>query len=197
MPVTDKSIQLTRNIGMNTCTFITGNPKKAEQLSRHLHITVDHKTLAIPEIQSLDLEEVTTAKAEAAFAVLGTPVLVEDTALTFAALHGLPGTFVKWFLEAISNDGLTKLLQGYENRAATAETCFALCDETGVSLFKGVCHGTIASTPRGTAGFGWDAVFIPEGSEQTWAEMGLAASWEGSMRQRAIDELQAFLETYL
>lgn len=182
---------------MSALTFITGNASKAEQLAQYLDVPVSHTSLDIPEIQSLDLEAVATAKAKAAFAILGTPVLVEDTALTFVALHGLPGTFVKWFLESVGNEGLTKLLQGYESRAATAETCFALCDETGVHLFKGVCHGTIASTPRGTAGFGWDAVFVPEGSEQTWAEMGLSASWEGSMRQRAMDKLQVFLETYM
>ena len=84
---------------MKSLTFITGNPNKADQLSRYLSFPVEHVKLDIPEIQSLDLEEVATEKAKAAYAVLGTPVLVEDTSLTFVALSGLPGTLIKWFLD--------------------------------------------------------------------------------------------------
>ncbi len=80
-------------------TFITGNKNKAEQLSQYLSFPVSHFKLEIDEIQSLDLEEVATKKAKAAYVILGTPVLVEDTALTFEALGKLPGTLVKWFLE--------------------------------------------------------------------------------------------------
>lgn len=179
---------------MKSLTFITGNAGKAEQLSRYLSFPVPHQKLDIPEIQSLDLEEVATEKARAAYQLLGTPVLVEDTSLTFEALNGLPGPLIKWFLESIGNEGLTNLLVGYTNRAALAETCFALCDETGVHLFKASTKGTIALIPRAVRVFGWDPIFIPDGSKRTWAEMDKEEQAKFSMRRLAIEKLQVFLE---
>lgn len=179
---------------MKSLTFITGNAGKAEQLSRYLQFQVMHQKLDIPEIQSLDLEEVATEKAKTAYQLLGTPVLVEDTALTFAALNGLPGPLVKWFLETIGNDGMANLLSNHKNRAALAETCFVLCDETGVHLFKAAVEGTIATTPRAVAAFGWDPIFIPKGSEYTWAEMDRETQAKFSLRRKAVEKLQIYLE---
>lgn len=180
---------------MKSLTFITGNARKAEQLSRYLSIPVEHMKLDIPEIQSLNLEEVATEKAKAAFAILGTPVLVEDTALSFRALNGLPGTLIKWFLESVGTVGLTKLLLGYDDRTATAETCFALYDDNGVKLFKGTRKGRVTNSPQGETDFGWNTIFIPEGEEVTWAEMDFEQQSKTSMRKMAIDKLQKYLET--
>lgn len=68
---------------MKSLTFITGNAEKAKQLGQYLCFDVNHARLDIPEIQSLDLEEVATKKAKSAYSILQTAVLVEDTALTF------------------------------------------------------------------------------------------------------------------
>ena len=179
---------------MKSLTFITGNAKKAEQLSRYLHFPVEHTKLDVHEIQSLDLEEVAAEKAKAAFAILGTPVLVEDTALTFEALNGLPGTLIKWFFESVGNEGLTKLLHSDDNRAAVAETCFAFCDDSGVHLFKGSQRGRVADIPKGATSFGWDPIFIPDGAEITWAEMDFDQQSETFMRRFAIEKLQEYLE---
>ena len=88
------------------------------------------------------------------------------------------------------------MLLGYENRAAIAETCFALCDETGVYLFKGACTGSIADVPRGHQDFGWSPIFIPEGCEQTWGEMEFEQQASASMRRLAIEKLHAYLEVH-
>ena len=179
---------------MKSLTFITGNTNKANQLGRYLNFSINHKKLDIPEIQSLDLEEVATEKAKAAYAILKTPVLVEDTALTFVALNGLPGTLIKWFFESVGNEGLVKLLSGYDDRSAIAETCFALCDENGIRLFKGARKGRVSNVPKGDTDFGWNPVFIPEGSDFTWAEMNFEQQTETSMRRIAVEKLQIFLE---
>jgi non-canonical purine NTP pyrophosphatase (RdgB/HAM1 family) len=180
---------------MKQLTFITGNATKVEHLNKYLGFSLGQMKLDVPEIQSLDLEEVAAEKAKAAFQILGSPVLVEDTALTFLALNGLPGPLVKWFLESIGNDGLTQLLLGYNDKRAVAETCFALCDEGGVKLFKGSCDGFVADSPRGD-GYGWDPVFIPKGSELTWAEFPPTEQKGVSMRRLAIDKLQSYLKEH-
>ena len=179
---------------MKTITFVTGNPNKADQLSRYLRFSVVHKKLDLPEIQSLDIEEIAAEKATAAYALLGTPVLVEDTSLTFKSLNGLPGPLIKWFLDSIGNEGLTKLLAGYKDRSAVAETCFALCDESGVHLFKGTRHGSIVDSPKGETDFGWNPIFVPDGAKITWAEMNLEQQAGTSMRRLAIEKLQVYLE---
>jgi non-canonical purine NTP pyrophosphatase (RdgB/HAM1 family) len=179
---------------MKALTFITGNPEKAAQLSRHLAYEVQHKKLDVHEIQSLDLEEVATHKAQEAYKLTNSPVLVEDTSLVFHALGNLPGPLIKWFLTSLGNDGLAHILNSYSDRSATAEVCFALCDENGVKMFKGHIDGTISKEPKGEKGFGWDPVFIPKGYEQTWGEMTINEQKETSMRRIALKELQTYLE---
>jgi len=179
---------------MKSLTFITGNAEKARQLGKYLSFDVSHAKLDIPEIQSLDLEEVATEKAKAAYVILRTPVLIEDTSLTFKALNKLPGTLIRWFFESIGNEGLSKLLDGYVNRDATAETCFALCDETGVHLFRNFIQGTVADEPRGESGYGWNPVFIPQGCSETYVEMSPDEQSKHSMRRLAVENLQVYLE---
>ena len=74
----------------------------------------------MPELQGASLEEIATKKVESAYALLGTPVIVEDTALCFNALGGLPGAYVKWFSEAVGSAGLARMLDGFECRDAEA-----------------------------------------------------------------------------
>lgn len=174
-------------------TFITGNPSKAEQLSWHLGIEVEHQAANVPEIQSLDLAEVVDHKARAAFEIVSGPVLVEDTSITFNALGKLPGPLVKWFLHELDNDGLCHLLDNYDDRSATASVLFGYFDGTTLVSFSGEARGTIARAPRGSRGFGWDPIFIPEGSSKTWGEMTKEEQTETSMRRIALQKLEEHL----
>lgn len=77
-------------------------------------------SLLVPELQGASLEEIARKKVEAAYFLLSTPVIIEDTALCFKALGDLPGAYVKWFLESIGPTGLAKMLNGFESREAEA-----------------------------------------------------------------------------
>jgi len=175
---------------MESITFITGNPAKAEQLSRHLDVPVGHHRLDLPEIQSLDLKEVAEAKAKSAFEILGSPVLVEDVSLTFTAMGRLPGPLIKWFLTELGNEGLTRLLDGYDDRSCRAEVLFALYDGQEMRTFSGECSGRIVARPLGETGFGWDPIFIPEGHERTLGEMSAEEQKQTSMRRQALKKLE-------
>lgn len=181
---------------MQKLTFITGNADKAKYLSDYFHIPVDHKRLDLKEIQSVSLKEVVEDKARRAYEIVKSPVLVEDVSLTFTALKALPGPLIKWFLETLGNDGLCSLLHGDKNRNAIAEVEFAICDEGGVHTFKGSIDGSIAESPHGEYGFGWDPVFIPKGYSKTWGEMTDDEKHATSMRKIALDKMATFLETY-
>lgn len=89
---------------MEKITFITGNPKKAEYLEKYLGFPVAHKKVNLEEIQSLDLYEIVEHKVREAYKTIQSPVLVEDASLEFRALGRLPGTFIKFFLEEMSEE---------------------------------------------------------------------------------------------
>lgn len=177
-------------------TFITANAGKAKYLSDYFHIPIAHIKLDLPEIQSMDLQEIVKDKAQRAFDIVKKPVLVEDVSLIFKSLNKLPGPFIKWFLDSLGNDGLCKLVDKLENREAYAEVKFALCDEYGVKIFSGTRKGTISDIPRGNAGFGWDSIFIPQGYHKTWAEMSDQEKHETSMRKIALKSVKKYLEQY-
>ena len=175
-------------------TFITGNAGKAHQLELWLGRGVPHHKLDLVEIQSLDLREVVTEKVQEAYRQLRQPVLIEDVALTFHALGHLPGTLIKWFLAELGAEGVCQLMDGYSDRSATAEIIYGLHDGAVVHYFHGRAPGRVAEQPRGRHGFGWNAVFIPEGSDKTYAEMTDQEVEAFSFRAQAIAKLRAFLD---
>jgi len=182
---------------MDTITFITGNPDKASLLSQYLDYPVIHKSLDLIEVQSLDLSTIVEHKAQEAYKRIRTPVLVEDTSLRFYALGRLPGPLIKWFFTELGTHGLCRLLDGYSDRSAVAEVQFGLYDGRSFQAFSGAVEGSVALTPRGSRGFGWDGVFVPSGSSKTWAEMTDGEARETSMRIIALKKLEAYLKTLL
>lgn len=178
---------------MEKLTFITGNAGKAKYLSDYFHLPVEHKKLDLKEIQSLDLKEVVQDKARRAYEIVKSPVLVEDVSLTFVTLKALPGPLIRWFLDTLGNEGLCGLLAGSHDRNAFAEVQFAIYDGKEVHTFNGSMEGTIAKTPKGEAGFGWDSIFIPKGYDKTWAEMTDDEKHKTSMRKIALEKMIEFL----
>src|SRR5258708_8159634 len=154
-------------------TFISGNAGKVHELKTHLDFPIEHRKLDLPEIQSLEIKEVVTAKAQEAYKTLQKPVLVEDTAVTYKALGKLPGPFIKWFLLELGNEGICRLLNSFATREATVCVMYCLYDGKTFQIFEGIAEGTIADKPRGDEGFGWNSTFIPKGSDKTWGEMSL------------------------
>jgi len=181
---------------MDTITFITGNPGKVSLLKQYLDFPVVHTSIDLVEVQSLDLATIVEHKAKEAYRQVGGPVLVEDTSLRFYALERLPGPLIKWFLTELGTDGLCRLLDNYADRSAVAEVLFGLYDGRNFQTFSGVVEGAIARVPRGSRGFGWDAIFVPNGFAKTWAEMRDEEAHASSMRMIALRKLEAYLKTY-
>ena len=179
---------------MKKITFITGNTAKAEQLSKHLKIDIDHKKLDLEEVQSLNLEKIVIQKAKDAYEIIKSPVLVEDVSLKYDALGNLPGPLIKWFLEELGNKGLCRLLNHYnKDRSAEAEVAFCLYDGEEPKIFNSVIKGRISAHPRGAGGFGWDPIFIEGGSKETWAEIAGENAGSSAMRKIALEKLAEYL----
>eukprot|EP00922_Rhytidocystis_sp_ex-Travisia-forbesii_P039300 GHVS01058469.1.p2 GENE.GHVS01058469.1~~GHVS01058469.1.p2 ORF type:complete len:103 (+),score=14.02 GHVS01058469.1:331-639(+) len=93
---------------------------------------------------------------------------------------------------------LPRLLADFEDKSAVARCVFAYCDETTPSplLFEGITEGSIVAEPRGPQNFGWDPIFVPDGFEQTYAEMESSVKNSISHRYRALEKLKAHLTAH-
>lgn len=166
---------------------MTSNENKRREAAGILGMELRAESPEVSEIQDLDLREVAAEKAREARRALGSPdapVLVEDSGLVIEAWKGLPGAFTKWFMTTVGNEGICGMLRDGLPRDARAVCVVAIAHGGGVEVFPGEVPGSLAPTPRGAGGFGWDAIFVPEGERRTYAEMG-DAKHADSHRARA------------
>ena len=184
---------------LTSLTFVTSNAGKAREAAAFLGREVALKEVEIPEIQSLDFAEVARAKAIVAAGALGVPVLVEDSGLAVDAWGGFPGPLTKWVTAGLAGcDAFAKMLDGFTDRSAEAVSVLAVARPGqrahDVVVAEGRVRGSIALHPRGTNGFGWDVLFIPEGATRTWAEISEEEKNRDSHRARAFKTLRTLLQ---
>jgi len=185
-------------------TFVTGNKNKlaeVQKIMKDVKTTITNHKLDLPELQG-DPLYVSEEKCKLAVVEIGGPVITEDTSLCFNALNGMPGPYIKWFLENCGHDGLNKMLDGFPDRTAYAQTIVAYCEGQGkaVYLFDGRTNGKIVH-PRGPLEFGWDPIFeCSDGGEEsiglTYAEMDKEVKNRVSHRGKAFEKLKSFLKKY-
>ena len=172
--------------------FITGNINKFIEVETVIP-EIQQLDIDLPEIQSLDPEEIVAFKIKAALDHVPGNFIVEDTSLYLDGLHGLPGPFIRWFMKAIGREGLAKLALSSGNDRAEAKTIIGYADEKGeVHYFEGSIKGRIVM-PLGETSFGWDPIFQPDGHDSTFAEMGIEEKNKISMRRIAAQKLADFL----
>lgn len=140
-------------------------------------------------------------KAETVFKRYGHVVISDDSGLEVDALNGAPGVYSARYSGDPRNDQrntekLLDELQGASNRKAQFRTVITLMNTENSFQFEGIVKGTIAKSPRGEAGFGYDPVFIPEGVQQTFAELAANEKNKISHRANAIEKLLHFLNEH-
>ncbi|EAL64198.1 hypothetical protein ACTFIW_012852 [Dictyostelium discoideum] len=177
--------------------FVTGNAKKLEEALQILGTSfpIESKKVDLPELQG-DPIDISIEKCKIAAREVGGPVLVEDTCLCFNALKGLPGPYVKWFLDKLEPEGLYKLLDAWEDKSAYALCNFAFSEgpDSEPIVFAGKTDGIIVQ-PRGPRNFGWDPVFQPDGYKETYAEMDKSIKNTISHRTRSLQKVKEFLKS--
>lgn len=177
--------------------FITGNQRKVDYLSKILDIPLKHQKIELDEIQSVDPHAVVEHKVKQAYERVKKPVLVEDVSLVCNALNGLPGPFIKFFVEAEQGvENLCRMLDGFADRSAYGSVLYGYYDGVAVQFIQGKLEGKIAQQPRGKGGYGWDQIFEPDGYDGlTRAELNTEQDIETYCKLRDIDALRAFLQT--
>jgi inosine triphosphate pyrophosphatase len=181
---------------MKQLTFITGNLGKVEEATRYLEMPIDHISLDLHEIQSLDSKEIVEDKARRAFEEVRKPVLVEDVSFVFSGLGNLPGPLIKWFEKELGNEGLCRLVDG-KDRSCIASVTYGFHDGKTIHIVDGAMAGTIAEHPKGDNSFGWAPVFIPDGMDRTYAELSKEEQKPIAMRNKAFEKLRVLLKESL
>lgn len=154
-------------------------------------IIVDKKL----EVQSTSLEEVALKAARIAYTKHKVPLAVDDSGLFIEALGGFPGVYSSYVYKTIGIKGVLKLLEGESNRRACFKTVVAAIIPPLEVIEKGEVCGTISTEPRGSEGFGFDPIFVPDGYSRTFAEMSLEEKNSISHRGLAFRLLARRLKT--
>ena len=126
----------------------------------------------------------------------------EDTGLEVFSLSGEPGVKSARYAGDGRNfqaniDLLLENLKGQADRSAQFRTVVSLIWNNQEYLFTGICKGKIIEVQRGEEGFGYDPIFVPDGSDQTFAEMGMEEKNKFSHRKKAVSQLIDFLKQKL
>jgi XTP/dITP diphosphohydrolase len=171
--------------------FATTNKGKLREISLLLseyRLEVEAVEAEKLEIQDDEIIRIAEYAASDLAGRLGYPVAVEDSGLHIEALNGFPGPYSSYIYRSIGLKGVLKLLEGVEDRRGFFESVVAYAEPDGrVRSFRGIAWGWISQAARGTGGFGFDPIFIPEeGDGRTFAEMTLEEKNRLSHRGRAM-----------
>lgn len=189
---------------MKEMVFATNNPHKLDEIRK-----IGEGRLRILSLADIDcreeieetgntLEENALIKARFIKEKYGYDCFADDTGLEVDALKGSPGVYsARYAGEGCSfTDNMDKLLaalQGIENRTAQFRTVIALVLNGKEYLFDGVIKGKIIDEKRGSTGFGYDPIFMPDGYDKTFAELGNEVKNSISHRALAMEKLVDFL----
>lgn len=181
----------------------TRNQHKIKEIKQILGSDFEYQTLSdyiaiqIKEAGRTLLEN-SLAKAAFTYKVSQLPSLADDSGLFVDALNNEPGIFSARY-GANDEQRIARVLQnleGQNNREASFKAVFVLyfALKTYVS-FEGICSGQITHEPRGTHGFGYDPIFVPEGYKKTFAELGASVKNAVSHRARALHKIREYLDS--
>ena len=190
---------------MNTLIFATNNQNKVTEVRSILNekfniLSLKEAGIDIDIPEPFDtLQDNAKEKARVIHEITNQDCFSEDTGLEVEALNGEPGVkSARYAGDSRSfEDNIDKLLSklnDQENRKAQFRTVICIIIDGQLKIFDGICKGSIIAARRGSAGFGYDSIFIPDGSSKTFAEMTMAEKNYFSHRKKAIEKLTSYLK---
>lgn len=190
---------------MNTIIFATNNEHKVSEVRAVLNgkfniVSIKEAGIDIDIPEPFDtLEENAHEKARVIHEITHKSCFAEDTGLEVESLDGQPGVKSARYAgeERSFEKNIDKLLmnlENHQNRKAQFRTVICLLLNGQENFFEGTCKGTIIAERRGISGFGYDPIFVPDGSDKTFAEMSMEEKNIFSHRKKAMDQLLSFLK---
>ena len=178
--------------------FITSNKGKvleAKKKFSEIGIELVQKNIGYPEIQAECLEDVAKYGVENIQSRVDHSFILEDAGIFIDSLNGFPGVYSAYVFYSIGCKGILKLLGEKNNRKACFKSVFAYCmPNEKPKIFSGECNGRISMGELGSNGFGYDPIFIPEGSKKTFAQMKTVEKNNFSHRGKSLEKLLNFFK---
>lgn len=177
-------------------SIVTHNPGKVREFREGLAgvpVEFHHFDRTYHELQADTLEEVASFGLQELAGEVAGDFCLEDSGLFIDALGGFPGVYSAYVYRSLGLNGVLKLLKGADDRRARFASVIALSWDGETHLFHGESRGSIARAPKGSGGFGYDPVFVPDGERRTFGEMPLEDKMARSHRGRALEKLAEFL----
>ncbi len=182
---------------MKKILFITGNKgklKEAQQKLSEYDVEVIQKDAGYPEIQADKLEEVADFGIDYLKEKIKGSFILEDAGIFIDSLKGFPGVYSKYVFYTIGCKGILKLLEKKKNRKAVFKSVYAYYNNGEKKIFIGECNGEISKKMVGSKGFGYDPIFIPNGSDKTFAQMDTDEKNKYSHRGKSLKKLGYFFK---
>jgi len=174
--------------------LITGNKNKLREAEQILKIKLKNVDLDLDEIQELDSDKIAEHKVKQAWELIKKPLFVWDQSLYIHCLNDFPGPLIKWFWTKVTLEKISQIANFFDDHKIYTKTTLTYYNGKDMRHFYGVVHGTIPTQPRGTNGFAWDTIFIPEGYDKTFAEMTAEEKNAISMHKIALEKLRDYLK---
>jgi len=178
--------------------LVTSNLGKVEELTYILK-PFGHKASQLkvecPEIQAPTLEEVVDFGLDWLVAKkIQTPFIIDDAGIFIEALQNFPGVYSRYVYDTIGLQGVLKQMEGLEDRTTTFKCVLGLMLEDGTKhKFIGECKGNLIHEMRGSGGFGYDPIFIPDNFDKTFSELSPDEKNSVSHRGQAMKKVVNFL----
>jgi len=173
--------------------YVTSNKYKMAEFNDYLNefkikekynLELQIKEHPLQEILHPDINVIVEAKALEAYKYMGVPCVVEHGGIFINSLSELPGGIGQIIWDAVG-DRMCSFIKEEDSRNATACSIIGYCDGKRIRTFRGETKGRITKSAIGDYKFNWDPIFIPEGSTQTYGEMGLQKKRETSQAIKA------------
>lgn len=179
--------------------FATSNPHKFEEMQKVLEdygIKLEQIDIKGEEVQSYSVLAIVEHSAMRIAKKFPKPFIVEDSALQVESLNTFPGPYSSYVFKTIGPNGILRLMGGTDDRYAEFHSAIAY-GEKGKLLktIVGIAEGTISEEIRGGQGFGFDPIFVPNGSKKTFGEMTMAEKNRFSHRTKAARVLGEWLSS--
>ena len=186
---------------MESLKVITSNVHKFQEIKQRLSdlgIELVHVKVPYMEVQADLIRDIAIQSATTLLTYIDPPFMIEDSGIEIIHLKGFPGPYSSYVFRTIGWQGILNLMKQADNRSARFISTIVLVDSNrNMKVFEGFQEGEISLEGKGSNGFGFDPIFIPEGTSKTYAQMDMETKNHYSHRGKSTKMLYEYLEERL
>lgn len=176
--------------------FVTQNLNKVADAQKLMPgFEIDHIDFEVPEIQSMDPQEIVGYKIKFAYEKVQKPCFVMDASLFLDCLNGFPGPFIKWYYKnTVGAEKTCKIANLFQEPGCKWTTVLGYYDGQNTHFLEENVLGKVPSSPIGSNGYDWDVIFVPEGETRTFAQMTFEEKQQYAVTKKLLTRFEQLLK---